>query len=210
MTYLPNADHLLSRRHTAVDQVHAIMLAAIVGGELAAGHEVRDQVWATELDLSRTPIREAIKRLENHGLVDIAAARYTRIVSFTPEQALQEAKDWAAIHVALVSAACGTADRALLSSLEAARRRCRTSAESRHDATSFAFFERLREATQSFSIRLSATAVAYRFRLAHQNLPDRREADLALHADIVTALRRNNADLIAPAFGRWMQAVSHA
>lgn len=205
---LPSSAEALSRRHTTVDQVQEMMLAAIVNGELSAGQEMRDHSWATQLHVSRTPIREAIKRLESHGIVEISAARYTRIANFTPEKARHEARDWAAIHLALVITLCGSADRTLISRLNAASERTRTATELPQYAANFSFFTHLRTGTTSFSIHLGAFAVAYRLRLALPHLPEHADADTALHAQIITALQRGAPDALEPAFTRWTHAAT--
>ncbi|WP_308798724.1 GntR family transcriptional regulator [Agromyces silvae] len=207
--YVPNPGHVLTRRHTTVDQVHAMMLAAIAGGDLLPGQELRDQAWAAELKVSRTPIREAIKRLEAHGIVDIAAARYTRLASFTPDEARREAHDWAAIHLALVSDLCESAERPLILALEKARSRFHGSTGIKAHAANFTFFEHLRATSTSFSVHLGAVAVAYRLRLALPNLPDLHDADDQLHTDILAALTEHKADTLAPSFTRWLHAANH-
>lgn len=207
--YVPNPGHVLSRRHTTVDQVHGLMLAAIVAGDLQPGQELRDQAWATELKVSRTPIREAIKRLEAQGIVDIAAARYTRLASFTPEEARREARDWASLHIALAGVLCESADRPLVTALERAQRRHQAADEAKATVASFAFFEHLRATSESFSVQLGGISVAYRLRLALPGLPGLRDADRALHADILTAFKRRDPDGLGPCFARWLHAASH-
>jgi DNA-binding GntR family transcriptional regulator len=209
-TFVPRRSQVTSRRSTTADEVHAIMLAAIVNGELFAGQELRDHSWATQFAVSRTPVREAIKRLEGHGIVDIAAARYTRIASFTPAKARQEAHDWASIHLALVGTLCASADRALISRLKTASDRHRSATDARRSAANFAYFAVLRAATQSFSIQLGATAVAYRLQLALPQLPELRDADLALHADIISALRLRDSGPLASAFATWTRGAFHS
>lgn len=52
---------------------------AIVRGELAPGEKVRDGDLADLLGLSRTPVREALTRLVESGLVELKPGVYTRI-----------------------------------------------------------------------------------------------------------------------------------
>lgn len=207
--YLPSSASLASyRRHTVVDEVHEMLLAAIVTGELNAGEVLHDQEWATRLDVSRTPIREAIKRLEGHGIVSVAAARYTRIASFTMEQARAEAKDWATIHRALACAVDPGAYRALHRDLEVLRERIREVDAAEYRAARFAFFERVREAAGSFSLQLGATAAAYRLQLALPQLPHHRGADDELCSAIVGALRAQSTGEVLVAFDRWTTTMS--
>ncbi|MFI9504758.1 GntR family transcriptional regulator [Nocardia sp. NPDC052566] len=52
---------------------------AIVTGELAPGTKIKDSELAEYLGLSRTPVREALARLVETGLVESKPAAYTRI-----------------------------------------------------------------------------------------------------------------------------------
>jgi DNA-binding GntR family transcriptional regulator len=52
---------------------------AILDGTLEPGEQLKDAEIAEWLGLSRTPIREALARLEEYGLVETAPNRYTRV-----------------------------------------------------------------------------------------------------------------------------------
>ncbi|WP_309128405.1 GntR family transcriptional regulator [Microbacterium sp.] len=58
---------------------------AIVEGRLAAGERVRDSELAAKYNVSRTPVREALQRLERLGLVEMSPSRYTRVTEPSPE-----------------------------------------------------------------------------------------------------------------------------
>ena len=61
------------------DIVFESMLAAIIDGTLEPGERLNDDQLAAWLQVSRTPIREAITQLAGYGLVEIEANRYTRV-----------------------------------------------------------------------------------------------------------------------------------
>lgn len=61
------------------DEVYALLGEAILDGRLGAGERVRDQELAERLGVSRTPVREALQRLERAGLVEVSPNRYTRV-----------------------------------------------------------------------------------------------------------------------------------
>jgi DNA-binding GntR family transcriptional regulator len=61
------------------DQVYEIVLRAIVDGELAPGHQIRDLDIAESLGVSRTPVREALQRLLDEGLVETTPGAATRV-----------------------------------------------------------------------------------------------------------------------------------
>ncbi len=54
---------------------------AIVTGELAPGSQIKDSELAEYLGLSRTPVREALARLVDTGLVEAKPAAYTRVTA---------------------------------------------------------------------------------------------------------------------------------
>lgn len=59
----------------------------ILDGTLAPGEPLRDEALAEALGMSRTPIRDALHRLEEDGLVFTAATRRTYVSEVTIKQA---------------------------------------------------------------------------------------------------------------------------
>lgn len=57
----------------------------ITEGEFAEGDRIRDVDVADELHVSRTPVREALQRLERLGLVTMYPSRYTEVTVVTPQ-----------------------------------------------------------------------------------------------------------------------------
>jgi DNA-binding GntR family transcriptional regulator len=60
-------------------RVYKALQEAIVSGELVPGARIRDQELATRLGVSRTPVREALQRLEDEGLVETAPRASIRV-----------------------------------------------------------------------------------------------------------------------------------
>jgi DNA-binding GntR family transcriptional regulator len=67
------------------EEVFQYIATQIVNGDLAPGHRIRDVEVADELHVSRTPVREALQRLERLGLVTMYPSRYTEVTAVTPE-----------------------------------------------------------------------------------------------------------------------------
>lgn len=65
------------------DVVFDKMLTAISDGTLELGERLNDDDLVAWLGVSRTPVREAIAKLADYGLVEIEANRYTRIIQPT-------------------------------------------------------------------------------------------------------------------------------
>jgi DNA-binding GntR family transcriptional regulator len=96
------------------DDVYRMILVAILDGTLTPGERLADDELTTWLGVSRTPVRSALERLDERGLVDMAPNRYTRVAR--PELAdVVAARD---LYARLVSwsadrhPAGGSADRA--------------------------------------------------------------------------------------------------
>ena len=61
------------------EEVYNTLLGWIMEGELRPGEKLLDKELAEHLGISRTPVREALRRLEDKGLVESAANRWTRV-----------------------------------------------------------------------------------------------------------------------------------
>jgi DNA-binding GntR family transcriptional regulator len=73
---------------SAVDAVYEVLRRSILDGELPPGHRLRSDVLANDLNVSRTPVREALRKLETEGLVD--ASRSGLVVRQSTEEDLIE------------------------------------------------------------------------------------------------------------------------
>ena len=61
------------------EEVYKILLDWIMEGILRPGEKIVDKEIAEHMGVSRTPVREALRRLEDRGLVESAASRWTRV-----------------------------------------------------------------------------------------------------------------------------------
>jgi DNA-binding GntR family transcriptional regulator len=74
-------------RPTIRDEVYNQLLSWILEGVLRPGEKLTDHKLADSLGVSRTPVREALKRLEDKGLIEIAANRWTRVAGISLDEA---------------------------------------------------------------------------------------------------------------------------
>lgn len=70
---------------SVVDQVYAVVRRRILDGELARGTRLRQEALAEELGVSRTPLREALRRLAAEGFVDFHPNRGAHVAGLRPE-----------------------------------------------------------------------------------------------------------------------------
>ena len=68
------------------DTVYTTLLDWIVDGTLHPGEKVVDKALASHMGVSRTPVREALRRLEDKGLIESSANRWTRVAEIPPEE----------------------------------------------------------------------------------------------------------------------------
>jgi DNA-binding GntR family transcriptional regulator len=73
------------RIESVVDQVYAVVRQRILDGELPRGARLRQEALADELGVSRTPLREALRRLAAEGFVEFHPNRGAQVVSMTAE-----------------------------------------------------------------------------------------------------------------------------
>jgi DNA-binding GntR family transcriptional regulator len=68
------------------DQVYERLRGAITSGEMAPGAPVIEAEIATRLGLSRTPVREALRRLESEGMLEPRGGRGTVVREIQREE----------------------------------------------------------------------------------------------------------------------------
>lgn len=86
-------------RFALVDEAYAALGEAIVDGRLRPGDRLRDVELAAHMGISRTPVREALQKLQRIGLVEVAANRYTRVAALT-DRARNDMREYAAHTIA--------------------------------------------------------------------------------------------------------------
>ena len=111
------------------DDVYHRLRDAIVDGSLAPGEQLRDGELAAWLGVSRTPVREALLRLAEAGLVVAQPGRSTTVSSLDLRD-VRDARDVvAAMHELAVREAVGSLAPADLEAMHEANRRFRAAIE---------------------------------------------------------------------------------
>jgi len=78
-------DVSLTRGEEAYRQIRS----SILRGEFAPAESLSEYVLAAQLSLSRTPVREALTRLEQDGMVHTVAGRGTFVAQLTPHDVME-------------------------------------------------------------------------------------------------------------------------
>ena len=98
----------LDRRRSIADQIYEALRRMIVQLELKPGHALSEKATAEQFKVSRTPVREAVLRLAEHGLVTVAPQFGTFVAAIDPDEVRQAHFMRAHLEVAVALRLCGT------------------------------------------------------------------------------------------------------
>lgn len=187
---------------TVVDRVYAVIRERVLAGEIDGGTRLRQEALAAELGVSRTPLREALRRLAAEGLVEFHPNRGAHVAQVTPEsvRASYEAR-------LVIEPGAARLAAARRSSSEVARMRDAIAAEreSQSDAEAYA-------ASRDFHLALVAASGNEHLRRVAEALwvsaigepiferqtsldPERIALDVVEHERIVQAVDTGDADV---------------
>jgi len=95
-------NYSIERQSMAI-QVYNFIKKLILSGELKGGERIPEEKVASQFGISRTPIREAMKRLEEYGLIKVKPRSYAVVVSLRREEVEQIALIRAQLEILSVS-----------------------------------------------------------------------------------------------------------
>jgi DNA-binding GntR family transcriptional regulator len=74
------------------DEIYNLLKTQILNGKLAGGEKIPEESLAKEFGVSRTPIREAIRRLGEYGLIEIKPRSYSVVSTISEKEANEIAR----------------------------------------------------------------------------------------------------------------------
>ena len=188
-------------RQLVTDWVYEEIRGAIVDLRLEPGAPLREAAIATQLGVSKTPVREALGRLEQEGLVEATSFKGAVVTDYS-ERDLQEIYELRELLEGVaVRAAATEADDATLAALHEVIVRSRAARDA-EDLVLLAellgrFDQIIFEQVENARIRnLIETLRAHLTRIGKltEEIPGRVEASVEEHAAIVEAIARGDAD----------------
>lgn len=166
------------------------LLSAIHEGRMLPGERISDGRLAEEFQVSRTPVREAIQRLRDLGVVEASASRYTRVATITPLQTAQAMVVWTALYGALVDEVIADVPSAVHDAMTQDHACYLEVVKNLHYPlianTNFLFFGRLTALSTNPVLTDGLTRVVHLIRLGSLNLPE--SIDIHALADAQTQL----------------------
>lgn len=70
----------------AAETAYALIRDGILSGEFARGQRLREEKLALQVGVSRTPVREALRRLDAEGLVEFTPNRGARVTAWSGQE----------------------------------------------------------------------------------------------------------------------------
>ena len=68
------------------DQVYEQVKEMILSGQIQCGEKISEDSLAMQFEVSRTPIREALRRLSTYGLVEMAPRSHTSVIEISEKE----------------------------------------------------------------------------------------------------------------------------
>lgn len=128
----------LKRAQSLHEQTYQTLRNAILAGELAVGERLVETQLADHLQVSRTPIREAIRQLQRENLVTTDGNGALRVAKFTVADAIQLYDCRIALEQLSVSEACRHVTETQLARLDAVVQRAeKTQGQQLHQLTNY-------------------------------------------------------------------------
>lgn len=103
---------------TLADQAYDAIRQAIVSGELASRQKITERSLALQLAVSPTPVREALRRLEQDGLVERTGMRTVQVADFDATTAQEIRRAEGALRAVVAGLAATNATDAQLARME--------------------------------------------------------------------------------------------
>ena len=188
--------HAASVVSLAYDRIRSLILS----GDVAPGTRLGQVDLAERLGVSRTPVREALRRLTGEGLVDFEDQRGFRVAELALDDVVRRLEVRVLFEPGAARMAAERRTDEDLTALEEAvvRERDASDPVAIHDA-SRDFHVRVARATQNRELvatleNLWLVEVGRRLLLRRQAAPRWHDADVDEHADILAAIRDRDGD----------------
>ncbi len=176
-------------------QVFEVLRAAIVGLDLEPGAVINRAELQARFRLSSTPIRDALIRLADEGLVEIVPQSATRVSLIDVGQAQQTQFLRRSLELEVVATLCGASDKSVVvvlrALIDAQKEAAREGDLVRFDRLDLEFHQRMYEAAgvaELYALVRSRSGHIDRLRSMHLPVAGRVQDIVRQHASIVKAI----------------------
>lgn len=188
---------------TLSEQAYNVLKNAIITGKLKEQESLPEERIAKELGISRTPIRDALKRLAIEGLIIHITGKPAVVATFTKEDSLNYMELRNILEVNNIEKIISKIDKPFINAL-------RANLEKQHEAINSDNYQGFIELDRDFHILLASrnnnikfreliqqmnTGVNRAFLILSSTVPQSASEALAEHEEIVDALEKMNVGL---------------
>ena len=174
---------------------------AILKGQLKPGDRLLENHLAEKLGVSRTPVREALRMLEQENLVELVPRRGAQVLDISAEDIKNVLEIRSALEVVSIRHACQKMDDESLQELKIYNREFEAAFEEKD-------YEKVAKADEKFhdvifkeagnnklvAIIINIQAQVYRYRLAYLKVYDTKTAVLNHHRNIIEAIEKRDEE----------------
>jgi GntR family transcriptional regulator, rspAB operon transcriptional repressor len=185
-------------------QVHSRIKRAILTLELPPNEALSEKELSLKLGVSRTPVREALIKLADEGLVDIFPQRGTYVSPIRLAEVMEAQFIREALEIAVVRRVADTADAAFAARLDELMRLQKLAVDARQFEEFMALDDQFHHAfsdmaalPRSWKVIQSVKGQLDRVRYLSLPQPGHIEQLYMQHADIAAAIQANDADRAA-------------
>lgn len=186
------------------DIVFQTLRKAIITGELQPGERLMETQLGEKLGVSRTPIREAIRKLELEGLVVMVPRKGAQVAQFTEKDIQDVLEVRAALEALACKLTCKNMDDRVLLKLQLVIKEYEYAAEQGDIETMIQkdveFHEAIFNATQNdklVQLFNNLREQVHRYRIAYMKNTSQSETVNAEHIEILEALKEGNEERVA-------------
>jgi len=184
------------------DVVFNTLRQAIIKGELKPGEKLLEIALADQLGVSRTPVREAIRKLELEGLVVMVPRKGATVAGITKKHLMDVLEIRRALEELAIELACERISAEKLAELKAIEK-CIKDAKDSDDSFELSdldekFHEIIYSGTNNprlIQMLANLREQMYRYRLEYIRALDKRQKLVSEHNRIVKALETKNPEM---------------
>lgn len=182
--------------------VFLTLRSSILKGELQPGERLMEIALANKLGVSRTPVREAIRMLEQEGLVVMKPRRGAEVAKITVQELNDVLEVRKSLEILAIQKACERATAKDLQEMEDAARKFAELVNTENDFTvlaegDVAFHDAIYRTTRNrrlIQILENLREQMYRFRIEYLKASGRRKILVEEHRQIIQAIKEKDVD----------------
>ena len=184
------------------DKIYNFLCRWIVEGKLKSGEKIMDTEIASAFNVSRTPVREALRMLEQENLVELIPRRGAQVLDISAEDIKNILEIRSALEVVSIRHACQKMDNDSLKELKKHNAEFEAAFEARDYEGVATADEKFHDVIFSAAgnkrlvvIISNIQAQVYRYRMAYLKVYETKTAVLNHHRNIIEAIEKHDAAL---------------